>query len=134
MWGVLRKTDAILSLESKEAEFETMCADGDAAIEGESWLYHDYTHEAVDPVVVRAARADVMVDFVNFDIYEHVPREVATEWLQAQQAITLGARWVDRNKGTLEKPKFRSRLVAMEFANKDRDGLCTAVPPLSAFK
>ena len=39
---------------------------------------------------------------------------------------------MDRNKGTADHPEVRSRLVAQEFATKDREGLFAATPPLGA--
>ena len=44
----------------------------------------------------------------------------------------VGVRWVDRNKGSDDHPEVRSRLVAQEFASKDREGLFAATPPLGA--
>ena len=44
----------------------------------------------------------------------------------------MGVRWVDRNKGSVEEPDIRSRLVAQEFASKDKEGLFAATPPLGA--
>ena len=46
--------------------------------------------------------------------------------------IVVGVRWVDRNKGTALEPDIRSRLVAQEFASKDKEGLFAATPPLGA--
>ena len=48
------------------------------------------------------------------------------------EGVMVGVRWVDRNKGTAERPDVRSRLVAQEFASKDKEGLFAATPPLGA--
>ena len=39
---------------------------------------------------------------------------------------------MDRNKGSAESPEVRCRLVAQEFASKDKEGLFAATPPLAA--
>ena len=44
-------------------------------------------------------------------------------------------KWVDRNKGTKDKPELRCRLVARDFkfkGEKDREDLFAASPPLEA--
>ena len=51
---------------------------------------------------------------------------------QDPEGIKVGVRWVDRNKGTAHEPDIRSRLVAQEFASKDKEGLFAATPPLGA--
>ena len=48
------------------------------------------------------------------------------------EGVVVGVRWVDRNKGSKEVPDVRSRLVAQEFASKDKEGLFAATPPLGA--
>ena len=48
------------------------------------------------------------------------------------EGVVVGVRWVDRNKGTPDAPDVRSRLVAQEFASKDKEGLFAATPPLGA--
>ena len=44
----------------------------------------------------------------------------------------MWSKWVDRNKGSDDHPEVKSRLVAQEFASKDREGLFAATPPLGA--
>ena len=51
---------------------------------------------------------------------------------QDPDGVFVGVRWVDRNKGSEGTQDIRSRLVAQEFATKDREGLFAATPPLGA--
>merc|ERR1711989_3021 len=46
----------------------------------------------------------------------------------------VGVRWVDINKGDLERPEYRSRLVAKEIKRDKREDLFAATPPLEAKK
>ena len=62
-------------------------------------------------------------------VYTRVPRQQAKEDLEG---IVVGVRWVDRNKGSEREPDIRCRLVAQEFASKDKEGLFAATPPLGA--
>ena len=50
----------------------------------------------------------------------------------ATGAAPISVKWVDTNKGSLEEPMIRSRLVARDFRSKDRDreDLFAATPPL----
>ncbi len=59
-------------------------------------------------------------------IYEKVLRveAVAKGWM------IVKSRWVDVNKGDEEKPKYRSRLVAMEVHQGKEEGLFAGTPPL----
>ena len=44
------------------------------------------------------------------------------------------SKWIDINKGDVEKPTYRSRFVAMEFNTSQVDGLFAATTPLEALK
>ena len=46
----------------------------------------------------------------------------------------MGARWVDASKGSEENLVYRIRLVALEFADEEKDGLYAAPFILCAFK
>ena len=50
-----------------------------------------------------------------------------------QESVMLSAKWVITNKGTVECPKPKVRLVAREFASDaiDRDTLFSGTPGLS---
>ena len=46
----------------------------------------------------------------------------------------IGVRWVDVNKGDLEKPDMRTRLVGQEFNTGKNDELYASTPPLEALR
>ena len=46
----------------------------------------------------------------------------------------LKTRWVDVNKGDVQKPDIRSRLVAKEMAFRNNDDFFAATPPLEALR
>ena len=43
-------------------------------------------------------------------------------------------RWIDINKGDIEEPNYRSRLVAKEINTYKRDDLFVATPPFETAK
>ena len=43
-------------------------------------------------------------------------------------------RWIDINKGDVDNPNYRSRLVGKEFNQDKQAGLFAATPPLEALK
>ncbi len=44
----------------------------------------------------------------------------------------IKVKWIDANKGNVNNPEYRSRLVAMEFNTGKREDLFAATPPLEA--
>ena len=89
----------------------------------------DVTGEYIDPKLILDARRDELVGFERQKVYTRVPRQQARE---DPEGIVVGVRWVDRNKGSEREPDVRCRLVAQEFASKDKEGLFAATPPLGA--
>ena len=60
-------------------------------------------------------------------VYEKVPIEM---YVKETGRRPIGTRWVDTNKGDLEKPKVRPRLVAQELATHKQPELFAATPPI----
>ena len=85
--------------------------------------------ELVSGLVMRA-RAEEMEYFRKLGVYEVVPRSM--------QKLTggkiIGTRWVDVNKGDIDNPNCRSRLVGREFNVGRDDTLYAATPPLEALR
>ena len=82
---------------------------------------------------VALPKAEVWVE--KQQIYE--PVDIDEAWqVTGKAAITL--KWVDRSKGDLQRPNFRSRLVVREVKKKrqmlDDAELFSAMPPLEALK
>jgi hypothetical protein len=92
------------------------------------WHYiDDTTGEVLDPKMVCEGRKEEMRIFKEMGVYVHVLREVA---MKDEEGKLVGVRWVD----VLKNEVVRSRLVAQEFKEGDRDDLFAGTPPLSALK
>ena len=74
-------------------------------------------------------RAEELKIFEERKVYEVVPRSS-----MVRGAKLIGVRWVDTNKGTLEEPNIRSRLVCQElgYGSKTPDDMFAPTPPLLA--
>jgi hypothetical protein len=93
--------------------------------------WDDVSGKELDPEKVREARVEEMKEFVKHTVYEKVP--IAQCWSRTGKK-PIGVRWVDINKGDQRNPKYRSRLVAMEFNVGKREDLFAATPPVEAKK
>ena len=92
------------------------------------------TGNLLDPALAKAARLEEIAFMKKIGLYEEVPVEEC--WEKTGKAPT-STRWVDVNKGTVEKPDVRCRLVARDFkpkGEKDREDLFAAMPPLESKK
>ena len=92
------------------------------------------TGNLLDPALAKAARLEEIAFMKKIGLYEEVPVEEC--WEKTGKAPT-STRWVDVNKGTVEKPDARCRLVARDFTpkgEKDREDLFAAMPPLESKK
>ena len=73
-----------------------------------------------------------MKKFMELQVFDMVPREVLDE---VEGATLVGTRWVVVNKGSIQKPHVRARLVAQEFATgKYRDELFAGTPGLDVVR
>ena len=91
--------------------------------------FYDTSGDQISPELIQQAREEEPNGFREMEVYEYVSRE---ESLSDPTGTVVGVRWVDHNKGTSVSPEVRSRLVAQEFASKDRrDDLFAATPPLA---
>ncbi len=85
------------------------------------------THE-----LIRKARQAELDTFHSIPVFEYADKREAEG---DPEAIIIDTTWVDKNKGTVEKPEWASRLCAREFAGNDvRDDLFAPTPPLMATK
>ena len=55
------------------------------------------------------------------------------QW-RRQEGLKVLRRWKDINKRDVEKPSYRSRVVAIEFNTSQMDGLFAATAPLEALR
>ena len=79
-------------------------------------------------MLTKAARAEEFTEIHRMGVYEKVPIE---QCLRQTGRMPVGTRWVDVNKGDLNNPKVRSRLVAQEIARSKQPELFAATPPRS---
>jgi len=93
--------------------------------------WDDVSGKELDPKMVERAREEEMGEFRKHTVYEKVP--LAQCWSRTGKK-PIGVRWVDINKGDIRNPKYRSRLVAMEFKCDKREDLFAATPPVEAKK
>jgi hypothetical protein len=96
--------------------------------ENMSRYWDEVSGKELDPVLVLEARREEMLEF---DVYKKVPTVQC--WSRTGKK-PIGVRWIDINKGDDRNPKYRSRLVAMEFNTEKREDLFAATPPVEAKK
>ena len=90
----------------------------------------DVTQAELSPDLVKAARQIEMDYFEKMQVYDRVPRDHQKH----THGKIVGVRWVDINKGDIEDPNYRSRLVAREFNTQRDDTLYASTPPLEALR
>ena len=116
-----------------------LCADGSLMLTGheddkpEDWgtYYDDMSNLPLRTDLVRKARQEEMDVFAKFPVYKKVP--IADSWHHTGKG-PIGTKWVDINKGDLDEPEYRSRLVAKEIKRKNDEDIFAATPPLEAKK
>ncbi len=94
--------------------------------------YWDATaQEKLPPDFTIAARKEELGVTRDWEVWDNVP--VSESWAVAGKASLLG-KWVEANKGDLERAVIRSLYVAKEFANTSSDEFFAATPPLEALR
>ena len=84
----------------------------------EAW--DDVSGSPLNPKEVQKARQEE-IDYVHrMNLYTKVPNKEA---YQAIGKSPISVRWIDINKGDMECPNYRSRLVAREINTSKRDDL-----------
>ena len=86
----------------------------------------EYTREELPVGLLRAAMHDEIV-WLNNHVWEGVPEDTARA---EPDAVIVGTRWVNCNKGDALTPDIRARLVAQEVNHSPEDGYFAATPPL----
>ena len=117
--------DDVDAVEPDEAEYEVEVADD---------TYDGKTGELLSPELVNEARKEELGFMRQIELYDEVP---LSECWEATGKPPIDTRWVDVNKGTVDDPDLRCRLVARDFKPKgerDRGDLFAAMPPLEAKK
>ena len=107
---------------------------GEMGVWDDGLYFDERTGEALDPNLVRTAESEEIAFLKRIDLY--VETDVAECWAKTGKA-PISTKWVKVNKGTVEAPEVRCRLVARDFkpkGEKDRGDLFAAMPPLEAKK
>ena len=97
---------------------------------GQYTAFDDVTSAALDPQMVWDARKLEMKFFDDMGVYKRIKR---SEMVSAG-GKTIKTMWIDINKGDIEKPNYRSRLVGKEFRTHPDDSLYASTPPLEALR
>ena len=70
----------------------------------------DLSGRQLDPAKVRDAREEEIAYINKMQVWDVVPRPAPTSGIKV-----LKGRWIDINKGTEERPNYRSRYVVKEI-------------------
>ena len=97
---------------------------------GVEYAVDDVSGAMLDPKLVREGRDTEMKFFDGMKVYDRVPR---SEQAQTGGKI-IGTKWIDVNKGDLDRPNIRCRLVGKEFRTTPDDALYASTPPLEALR
>ena len=120
----LRRLAVVGPTTTLEAAPELLEEEG-AATTGADYAWDDTTGAALDPALVRQARAKEMEYIRAKGVWSVIPRAQA----QANKWKIIPTRWLDINKGDGANPNYRSRFVAKEFNTGAQEGLFAATPP-----
>ena len=92
-------------------------------------FYDDISGKELDHKMAAEARRLEIEFFKKMKVYKKVPR-----WYARGHKV-IKTRWLDVNKGDLDKPNYRARLVGCELKNNDkRLDLFAATPPLESLR
>ena len=101
------------------------------AVWGARKYWDAITQEELPAELTRAARQEELDFMQDWHVWDVVP--ITESWSVTGKAPLQG-KWVDVNKGDLERPVVRSRYVAKEFANTKSDDFFSPTPPLEALQ
>ena len=97
---------------------------------GIEYAVDDVSGALLDPKLVHEGRSTEMKFFNGMNVYDRVPR--------SEQATTggkiIGTKWIDVNKGDIDRPNIRCRLVGKGFRTTPDDALYASTPPLEALR
>ncbi|CAK0875118.1 unnamed protein product [Prorocentrum cordatum] len=135
--GEINSFEGVGPVPDEEAQYFKPDAPPGAA-ESDKWYWDDVNGGWLDPAGVRAARQEELAWMKHREVFEPSDEETCR---RLTGRAPLRTRWVDTNKGDEQRPKYRSRLVAMEIkaAKKASEQmsaseLFSSTPPLEAVK
>ena len=95
-----------------------------ARIYEEREFFDDVHGGLMDKELATAARRMEIEFFRKMGVYTNVARE---PWMEV-----ISTKWIDTNKGDIDNPNYRARVVGREIATYKRDDLFAATPPSRA--
>ena len=104
-----------------------------SALYAENGIYYavdDISGALLDPKLVHEGRATEMKCFNGMRVYDRVPRDEQ----RRTGGKVIGTKWIDVNKGDLDRPNIRCRLVGKEFRTTPDDALYASTPPFKALR
>eukprot|EP00435_Cladocopium_sp_Y103_P064420 s364_g26.t1 len=103
------------------------------ALAGEDWssFVDEVSGKALETSKVMAARAEELDYARRYDVWTLVPLREC--WDQMQKP-PIGCRWIDIDKGDLNNPNYRSRLVVQEVRTSGTEAIFAATPPLESIR
>ena len=97
---------------------------------GIEYAVDDISGALLDPKLVHEGRAPEMKFFNCVRVYDWVSRD---EQRQTGGKV-IGTKWIDVNKGDIDRPNIRCRLVGKELCTTQDDALYASTPPLEALR
>ena len=109
----MRATGEMMNFNYPVPEDPVIARDLEPEVHEELEAYWDDANGGyLDPVLVRQARKEEIAEIHNYKVYEKRPIK---ECLEVTGKKPMAIRWVDTNKGDLENPEYRSRIVAKDL-------------------
>lgn len=102
-------------------------------LDEEDWttFIDEVSGKALETGKVRAARAEEIDYATRYNVWTLVPTQEAWD---VTGAGPIGSRWIDINKGDVEHPNYRSRLVIQEVRHSGVEAIFAATPPLESIR
>ena len=120
----------LLNLRATDIVHGDMPQEEDEHTEATARAWDDVSGKELDPQEVRRARLKEMDYVRGKQVWDKIDRQEAMR----QGWPIVDTRWIDVNKGDVQNPNHRSRLVAKEFASSETEGLFAATPPLETLR
>ena len=124
-----RSSSLVPALEWLEEENLDLSALEDSPDE-DAEAYDDMKGGQLDPKLVRAARLEELRYLWDRVVYIYSTRSEASR--KGKRPVKL--KWLDTNKGDVQSPNYRARLVCQEIRRKGWEAIFSATPPLESLR
>ena len=123
---VTQTIEKLMNIQAKMEEMNPPEEDPMAHLYTDMDFVDDVSGQMLDKSMATKARRLEIEYFKQMGVYTKVKRE---KWMKV-----ISTRWLDINKGDLEHPDYRARLVGREIKRDKRDDLFAATPPLESLR